>query len=137
MCGSSWGTQQEDAERIFDQEIRNDMKTETELFFQHIVRENRPVLELLNAKYSSSMRLWRISMVCPESRAGTPPGGFREGPVGTGRDPHVQGTFLIVTSQPTRTSPVKRGLFVLDNILGTPHRLLRLMFPNWRKRERR
>ena len=31
-----------------------------------------------------------------------------------------QGTFLLVTSNPTRTSPVKRGLFVLDNLLGTP-----------------
>ena len=32
----------------------------------------------------------------------------------------TQGTFLIVTSNPTRTSPVKRGMFVLDNLLGTP-----------------
>jgi hypothetical protein len=31
-----------------------------------------------------------------------------------------QGSFLLVTSNPTRTSPVKRGLFVLDNLLGTP-----------------
>ena len=32
----------------------------------------------------------------------------------------TDGTVLVVTSNPTRTSPVKRGLFVLDNILGTP-----------------
>ena len=108
------------AERIFDQEIRNDMKTETELFFQHIVRENRPVLELLNAKYSFLNEALANFYGVPGVK------GREHRRVDFGKDLWArggiltQGTFLIVTSQPTRTSPVKRGLFVLDNILGTP-----------------
>ena len=108
------------AERIFDQEIRRDMKLETELFFQHMVRENRPVLELLNAKYSflneSLARFYGVPGVKGRAHRRVEFGEdlWARGGILT------QGTFLIVTSQPTRTSPVKRGLFVLENILGTP-----------------
>jgi hypothetical protein len=108
------------AERIFDQEIRRDMMTETERFFQYILKENRPVLELLNAKYSFLNE--------PLAKFYGVPGvkGREHRRVDFGEDQWArggiltQGTFLIVTSQPTRTSPVKRGLFVLENILGTP-----------------
>ncbi len=108
------------AERIFDQEMRRDMKIETELFFQHMVRENRPVLELLNAKYSflneSLARFYGVPGVKGQTHRRVEFGEdlWARGGILT------QGTFLIVTSQPTRTSPVKRGLFVLENILGTP-----------------
>ncbi|MCH2063648.1 MAG: DUF1592 domain-containing protein [Roseibacillus sp.] len=108
------------AERIFDQEIRRDMKLETELFFQHMVRENRPVLELLNAKYSflneSLAKFYGVPGVKGRTHRRVEFGEdlWTRGGILT------QGTFLIVTSQPTRTSPVKRGLFVLENILGTP-----------------
>ena len=108
------------AERVFDQEIRKDMKTETELFFQHIVKENRPVLELLNAKYSFLNEALAKFYGVPGVQ------GREHRRVEFGEDLWArggiltQGTFLIVTSQPTRTSPVKRGLFVLENILGTP-----------------
>jgi len=108
------------AQRVFNLGTRRDMKIETEEFFQHILLQNRPILELLNANYSflneSLAKFYGVSGVrgnefrkveFDESVRG------RGGLLG-------QGTFLIVTSQSTRTSPVKRGLFVLDNILGTP-----------------
>lgn len=108
------------AQRVFNLGTRRDMKIETEEFFQHVLLKNRPILELLNANYSflneSLAKFYGVSGVrgsefrkveFDESARG------RGGLLG-------QGTFLIITSQSTRTSPVKRGLFVLDNILGTP-----------------
>ena len=108
------------AERVFDQEMRRDMGEETELFFQHVLRENRPILELLNAKYSflneSLAKFYGVPGVKGDNYRRVEFGEelWARGGILT------QGTFLIVTSQPTRTSPVKRGLFVLENILGTP-----------------
>ncbi len=108
------------AERIFDQEMRKDMGEETELFFQHILRENRPILELLNARYSflneSLAKFYGVSGVKGDTYRRVEFGEEQRARGGI----LTQGTFLIVTSQPTRTSPVKRGLFVLENILGTP-----------------
>ncbi|HEX7862806.1 MAG TPA: DUF1592 domain-containing protein [Verrucomicrobiae bacterium] len=100
-------------------EIRNAMRRETELYFDHIVKNDRPLTEFLDSDYTfvnsrlakhyglpdvegEEMRLVKV----PE---GSPRGGIL-----------TQGTVLAVTSNPTRTSPVKRGLFVLENILGTP-----------------
>lgn len=108
------------AAQIFNEGIRRDMRTETEMFFRHVLVENRPILELLNADYSflnqDLARFYQIPNVTGDE--------FRK----VVFDDHArgrggllgQGTFLLVTSQPTRTSPVKRGLFVLENILGTP-----------------
>ena len=108
------------AERVFDQEVRRDMELETELFFQHVVRENRPVLELLNARYSflneNLARFYGVPGVSGRTHRRVDFGEDQPARGGI----LAQGTFLIVTSQPTRTSPVKRGLFVLENILGTP-----------------
>jgi len=109
-----------EAERVFNQGVRHDMRIETEMFFRHILLENRPVLELLNARYSflneNLARFYQVPRVKGRE--------FRKvefGEESKGRGGILgQGTFLIVTSNPTRTSPVKRGLFVLDNILGTP-----------------
>ena len=108
------------AERIFDQEMRKDMGKETELFFQHILKENRPIIELLNARYSflneSLAKFYGVSGVKGDTYRRVEFGEEQQARGGI----LTQGTFLIVTSQPTRTSPVKRGLFVLENILGTP-----------------
>lgn len=108
------------ANRVFNGNHRRDMKLETELFFQHILIENRPVLELLNANYSFINENLANFYGVPEIRGGH----FRRVEFDEkvkGRGGLLgQGTFLIVTSQSTRTSPVNRGLFVLDNILGTP-----------------
>ncbi len=109
-----------EAKRIFNNEIRRDMRIETEKFFEHVLRENRPVLELLTANYSflneNLAKFYGVEGVGGRE--------FRKVEFGEGHRARggilAQGTFLIVTSNPTRTSPVKRGLFVLDNILGVP-----------------
>ena len=108
------------ASRIFNGSHRNDMKRETEMFFRHVLTENRPLLELLNANYS----FLNENLANFYGVKGIKGGDFRKvefEPSVKGRGGILgQGTFLIVTSQSTRTSPVNRGLFVLDNILGTP-----------------
>ena len=109
-----------DAERTFNHEVRQDMRLETEMFFEYVLRENRSILELLNANYSflndNLARFYGVPNIQGKQ--------FRKVEFGEELRSRggilTQGTFLLVTSQPTRTSPVKRGLFVLDNILGTP-----------------
>ncbi|HLU50379.1 MAG TPA: DUF1592 domain-containing protein, partial [Planctomycetota bacterium] len=99
--------------------LREAMRRETELVFDHIVREDRSVLELLDSDYTFVNEALAEHYGIPgvegtEMRRVTLPENSPRGGILT------QGTFLVVTSNPTRTSPVKRGLFVLDNILGTP-----------------
>ena len=95
------------------------MRRETEMLFGHIVRNGRNVLELIDSDYTflneRLAKYYGISDVKGEEmrRVALPPGGPRGGVL-------TQGTVLAVTSNPDRTSPVKRGLFILDNILGTP-----------------
>jgi hypothetical protein len=103
----------------FSYELRQTMRRETESYFEHIVREDRSVLELLDSNYTFlNERLAKHygiegvegdEMRRVELPEGSPRGGLL-----------TQGTLLVVTSNPTRTSPVKRGLYILDNILGTP-----------------
>lgn len=108
------------ANRVFNQGTRRDMKRETEEFFRHILLQNRPILELLNGNYSflneNLAKFYGVPGVRGDQFRKVD---FDENVKGRG-GLLGQGTFLIVTSQSTRTSPVKRGLFVLDNILGTP-----------------
>ena len=108
------------ADRVFNGRHRLDMKRETEEFFQYVLVENRPVLELLDANYS----FLNENLANFYGVRGVSGGHFRKVEFDEsvkGRGGILgQGTFLIVTSQSTRTSPVNRGLFVLDNILGTP-----------------
>ena len=110
---------QREADRIFNGRLRSDMKKESELFFEFILKNNRSIKELISARYSFLNE--RLA-------------GFYDIPGVLGAEHRLvdlhehpqrggilgQGTFLLVTSNPTRTSPVKRGLFVLDNFLGTP-----------------
>jgi hypothetical protein len=109
-----------EAERVFNNGIRRDMRIETEMFFRHVLQENRPLLELLNANYSflndNLARFYQVPGVGGREFRKVEFDGQTRGRGGI----LGQGTFLIVTSNPTRTSPVKRGLFVLENILGTP-----------------
>lgn len=107
------------ARQIFNLYTRQDMKRETELFFAHLITENRPAVELITADYSFlNDRLAKFYGVegfsGKEFRKVNLKGHSRLGGVLT------HGSFLITTSNPTRTSPVKRGLFVLDNLLGVP-----------------
>lgn len=105
--------------RAFSNQLRRAMREETRQVFQHVFRENRPAVELIDANYTfldeQLAKFYGIEGVNGE--------GFRR--VELNEATHrggilSQGTFLVVTSNPTRTSPVKRGLFVLDNLLGTP-----------------
>ncbi len=103
----------------FDDNLRQAFRQETELFFESILREDRSVLDLLSAKYTFvnerlakhygiprvyGTRFRRIALDDDSWRGGL----LR------------QGSILTVTSYATRTSPVLRGKFILDNLLGVP-----------------
>jgi hypothetical protein len=108
-----------DDKKELDGEMRTAMRRETELYFANIVSEDRPVTELIDSNYTflneKLARHYGVpDVVGAELRKVTLPAGSPRGGVLT------QGTSLVVTSNPDRTSPVKRGLFVLANFLGTP-----------------
>jgi mono/diheme cytochrome c family protein len=99
-------------------ELRDALKTETRMFFDEILRENRPINEFLNARYTylneflakyygidgvTGPDFRRVDLTTPQ----------RGGVLG-------QGSVLAVSSYPTRTSVVIRGKYILQNILGTP-----------------
>jgi hypothetical protein len=100
--------------------VRAAMKEETEALFSHVLREKLPLVELLTAKYTFLNEKLAGYYGVPGvqgaqiRRVDLPEGSPRLGGILT------QGSTLLVTSNPTRTSPVKRGLFILDNILGSP-----------------
>jgi mono/diheme cytochrome c family protein len=103
----------------FDDNLRQAFERETELFFESIVRENRNVLDLLDADYTflneRLARHYRIPGVQGERfrRVSLPADSVRRGLLG-------QGSILTGTSRPNRTSPVIRGKWILENIFGTP-----------------
>jgi hypothetical protein len=102
----------------FDNELREAFRIETELFFESIIREDRSVLDLLNADYTYvNERLARHygirNVYGSHFRRVTVEQDARRGLLG-------HGSILTVTSYPNRTSPVLRGKWVLENILGTP-----------------
>ena len=101
----------------FDEELRESMIRESDLFFEAIVRENRSILDLLDADFTFvNERLARhygimdvkgakfVRVKAPANRGGI----------------LTQAGILTLTSNATRTSPVKRGKFVLEQILNTP-----------------
>ncbi len=102
----------------FDEGLRQAMRSETELLFDSVMRENRSVLELLSADYTfvneRLARHYGIRNVYGSH--------FRRVPV---TDPHRRGllghgSILTLTSYATRTSPVLRGKWILDNLIGGP-----------------
>ncbi len=102
----------------FDGELRQALQQETELFFKSMLREDRSVLDLLSADYTflneRLARHYGIPDVYGSSfRRVTLSDGNRNGLLG-------QGSILTVTSRVNRTSPVLRGKWVLENLLGTP-----------------
>jgi hypothetical protein len=94
------------------------MKTETELFFQCIVNEDRSVLDFLDARYTflneQLAKHYGIDGVQGSDFRRVVLTGDQRGGILT------QASLLTVTSNPTRTSPVKRGKWVMENLLGTP-----------------
>lgn len=102
-----------------NEELRRAMHRETEMFFEYVVRQDRSVLDFIDSDYTFlNARLAKHYGVAGvegrEMRRVELPKDSPRGGVLT------QGSVLVVTSNPTRTSPVKRGLFILDNFLGTP-----------------
>ncbi|MCZ2340808.1 MAG: DUF1592 domain-containing protein [Bacteroidales bacterium] len=122
----------------YNDRLRQAMLEETRLFFQEIVREDRSILEILGGNYSY-INAQLATLYGIKDTAGNPvgsdpkkakPGGKRFEPrmgfvrvdlsaVGRG-GVLTQASVLTVTSNPTRTSPVKRGKWVLEQLLGTP-----------------
>jgi hypothetical protein len=102
----------------FDDKLRDAMAGETEACFAYLIRDNRPVLELLDADYTFlNARLaehYGISTVSGDQfQLVKLDNSFRGGVL-------THASLLTVTSNPNRTSPVRRGQFVLEQILGTP-----------------
>jgi hypothetical protein len=103
----------------FDDNLRQAFRRESELLFENVLREDRSVLDLLKADYTFlnerlakhygiqnvyGSRFRRVALSKDDQRGGL----LR------------QGSILTVTSYATRTSPVIRGKWILENILGTP-----------------
>jgi hypothetical protein len=102
----------------FDESLRLSFQRETELFFQNIVREDRSVMELLDANYTFLNQRLAEHYGIPniygaQFRKVTLTDPNRGGLLG-------QGSMLTVTSYPNRTSVVQRGKWILDNLLGSP-----------------
>jgi hypothetical protein len=105
----------------FDDNIRQALREETELFVESILREDRPVTDLLSADYTFLNERLAKHYGIPNIYGSH----FRR--VSFAGDPNRQrggllrqGSILTVTSYATRTSPVIRGKWILDNLLGTP-----------------
>jgi hypothetical protein len=99
-------------------ELRDDMKQESRLFFDHILRDNRPLSEFLDARYTFlNERLARHYGI--EGVTGPE---FRRVDLTTEQRGGIlsQAGVLTVSSYPTRTSVVLRGRYILNNILGSP-----------------
>lgn len=102
-----------------DGRTRLAMRKETEMTFEYVVKNNRSLLELLDSDYTfvneSLAKFYKIDGIKGREmvKVELPEESVRGGVL-------TQGTVLAVTSNPDRTSPVKRGLFILENLLGTP-----------------
>jgi mono/diheme cytochrome c family protein len=103
----------------FDDGLRQSFRRETELFFDSIVREDRSAYDLLRADYTFLNERLAKHYGIPNvkgsyfRRVTVDNGSARRGLLG-------QGAILTVTSYPDRTSPVVRGKWILENLLGTP-----------------
>ena len=103
----------------FDDNLRQAFRQETELFFGSVLREDRSVLDLLRANYTFLNERLAKHYGIPNvygtrfRRVALDEDSWRGGLL-------RQGSILTVTSYATRTSPVLRGKFVLDNFLGVP-----------------
>ena len=103
----------------FDDNLRRSFRRETELLFDTIVRQDRPLVELLDADYTfvdeRLARHYGIPNIRGSHfrRVSLDPSSPRRGLLG-------HGSMLTVTSVATRTSPVMRGKWILENLLGAP-----------------
>ena len=103
----------------FDESLRKAMKRETELFFGAVMKEDRSIFELIDSDFTylndrlashygidgvSGSAFQRVSLAKSSGRGGI----------------LTHASILTITSNPTRTSPVNRGKWILEEILGTP-----------------
>ncbi|MDB6069824.1 MAG: hypothetical protein JWL81_995 [Verrucomicrobiales bacterium] len=103
----------------FSGDLRSAMRREAEMLFSYLLKNDKSVLDLISnnqtflngplARHYDIPNIDGDEMRLVDLPPDSPRGGIL-----------TMGTVLAVTSNPTRTSPVKRGLFILDNILGTP-----------------
>jgi hypothetical protein len=105
----------------WDDELRKSFRRETELLFQSVIKENRSVLDLLNADYTFINERLAKHYGIPNIYGSQfrrvalgPDMQYRRGLLGQGS------VLALAWQQNFRTSPVKRGVWVLENILGTP-----------------
>ena len=106
------------ATKEFDGNLRYSFRRETELLFETIVREDRTILDLINADYTFVDERLARHYGIPNVRGSR----FRRVSLDEGprRGLLGQGSLLTVTSAGNRTSPVKRGKWILENLLGAP-----------------
>jgi hypothetical protein len=102
----------------FDDQLRSAMQRETELFFTAVMKDDRPVTDFLDGRYTfvneQLAKHYGIEGVeGDEFRRVSLEGHPRAGVL-------TQASILTITSDPTRTSPVKRGKWIMENILGAP-----------------
>ncbi len=101
----------------YSAELREDLRTEAVMFFGDVVRSERSVLELIRGRET----FLNADLAAHYGIPGVEGEGFRRVSLGA-ESPRggilTLGAVLTVTSNPTRTSPVKRGLYVLDQVLG-------------------
>ncbi len=102
----------------FDATVRDAMREETERYFAYILRENRSVLELLDSDYT----FLNETLARHYGIGGVKGSAFRKVALTDRRRGGVltQASVLTLTANPNRTSPVKRGQWILQQILGTP-----------------
>jgi mono/diheme cytochrome c family protein len=102
----------------FDAELREAMMAESTLFFDAVLRENRSILDFIDGRYT----FLNERLASHYGIEGVKGREFRrvelDGEQRSGILTHA--SVLTVTSYPTRTSPVLRGLWVMENVLGTP-----------------
>jgi hypothetical protein len=101
----------------FDDNLRQAFQRETEMLFESVIREDRSVLDLLDSDYTFvNERLARHygipNIYGPDFRRVPVPSDARRGLLG-------HGSLQLVTSNPNRTSPVMRGKWILENLIGT------------------
>jgi hypothetical protein len=102
----------------FDNDLRESLRREIEMFFGAVLREDRPVLDLLTADYTFVNERLAKHYDIPyvygsQFRRVTLTGDARRGLLG-------KGSILLATSHADRTAPVLRGKWILENLLGTP-----------------
>ena len=102
----------------YDDALMNSMIEESKMVFGNVMTEDRPVTDFLDSKYTfvneALAKHYGIKGVVGENMRKVSTEGTGRGGVLT------QGAVLAITSNPTRTSPTKRGRWILEQILGTP-----------------